>query len=170
MLKMIFSGGQTGADRGALEAADELGFPYDGWVPRGRRANDGTVPEKYKLREHANPDYPPRTWANVRDSEGTLIVCPLPIASGSKLTLKYCRDQRKPVVVRDFVKVRTQPDEVAEEVLAWCRKQRVTVLNVAGSREKRCRGIQEAVRTLIKTLIEKDAKADAEAREEAEAL
>ena len=44
LISKIISGGQTGVDRGAIEAALELGFPYGGLIPKGRLAEDGAVP------------------------------------------------------------------------------------------------------------------------------
>lgn len=51
MLKKIISGGQTGVDRGVLDAALEAGFPCDGWCPPGREAGDGVIPDRYLLTE-----------------------------------------------------------------------------------------------------------------------
>jgi hypothetical protein len=51
MLKKIISGGQTGADRAALDAAIRLGIPHGGWVPKGRLAEDGRLPDRYQLEE-----------------------------------------------------------------------------------------------------------------------
>ena len=39
MIGKVISGGQTGADRGALEAALKAGFAYGGLVPKGRLAD-----------------------------------------------------------------------------------------------------------------------------------
>lgn len=95
----IISGGQTGADRGALEAAFKLGRPYGGWVPRGGRAEDGVVPTHFELWEHPSSDYPPRTYANVRDSDATLLVSRLPLQQGSRLTQRLCHDMERPLLV-----------------------------------------------------------------------
>jgi len=51
LIGKIVSGGQTGADRGALNAAIKSGLPYSGWCPKGRLAEDGTIPERYRLTE-----------------------------------------------------------------------------------------------------------------------
>ncbi len=53
LISKIISGGQTGVDRGAIEAALELGFPYGGLIPKGRLAEDGAVPEKFDRMEVA---------------------------------------------------------------------------------------------------------------------
>ena len=74
MIKKIISGGQTGADRGALDAALKLDFPCGGWCPKGRRAEDGPLDPKYPLMDTPGSDYETRTEWNVRDSDGTLIL------------------------------------------------------------------------------------------------
>ena len=53
LISKIISGGQTGVDRGAIEAALELGFPYGGLIPKGRLAEDGAVPVKFDRMEVA---------------------------------------------------------------------------------------------------------------------
>ena len=73
----IVSGGQTGVDQGALEAAVDLGVDWGGWVPKGWRAENGTVPEQFRARmqEHVSANYIVRTRQNVADSHATLILC-----------------------------------------------------------------------------------------------
>jgi hypothetical protein len=73
-LEKIISGGQTGVDRGALDAALEASFPCGGWCPKGRKAEDGPIPARYPLKEMDGPAYRLRTERNVRDSDGTLIL------------------------------------------------------------------------------------------------
>ena len=84
-ISKIVSGAQTGADRGGLDAAIYCDLPYGGWVPRGRRAEDGVIPETYEnLRETGNNDYLVRNEANVVDSDATVVMaCGLP-TGGSK--------------------------------------------------------------------------------------
>ena len=53
MIEKIISGGQTGADRAALDVAIKLGIPHGGWIPKGRKTEDGTLPQKYKLQQMA---------------------------------------------------------------------------------------------------------------------
>ena len=61
MITKIISGGQTGADRAALDVAIKLDIPHDGWIPRGRLTEDGTLPDKYQLKEMLTESYPART-------------------------------------------------------------------------------------------------------------
>src|SRR5262245_55320595 len=95
----IRSGGQTGVDRAALDVALELGLPCGGWCPRGRRAEDGPIPDHYPLRETRSPAYPVRTRWNVRDSDGTLILTRGRPDRGTLLTEELARDMGKPLLV-----------------------------------------------------------------------
>lgn len=75
LLTKIISGGQTGADMGALKVAKELGLETGGTMPKSFIAHDGEHPEfatLYNIKEHASPKYPPRTACNVRDSDATV--------------------------------------------------------------------------------------------------
>jgi len=88
---VIISGGQTGVDRGALDAAARLGIAHGGWCPRGRRAEDGEIPERYRLRETPSRRYAQRTAWNVRDSDATLVLIEGDLAGGTALTVRLAR-------------------------------------------------------------------------------
>ena len=82
----IISGGQTGADQAALDAAIALGLPHGGWLPRGRKTESGPLPPHYSLRELRSARYRDRTDKNVRAADGTLICSFGPLGRGSALT------------------------------------------------------------------------------------
>lgn len=93
----IISGGQTGADRAGLDFAIAHGFPHGGWCPKGRKALDGPLPERYLLQETPSEDYPQRTEWNVRDSDGTVVFMLAAKASGgSAKTLAVARKTGEP--------------------------------------------------------------------------
>ncbi|HSR12366.1 MAG TPA: putative molybdenum carrier protein, partial [Thermodesulfobacteriota bacterium] len=96
MVKKIISGGQTGVDRAALDVALELGIPAGGWCPKGRRAEDGRIPDYYPLQEASSPEYPVRTQLNVEDSDGTLILYRNSPAGGTALTIRLAKRLKKP--------------------------------------------------------------------------
>lgn len=129
MLKIV-SGGQTGVDRAALDAALQLGLPCGGWCPKGRRAEDGPIPASYPLKETDSADYAERTALNVRDSDATLILAKAPLAGGTQLTLKTARRLHKPCLVFDPEK----PGSL-EKARAWLENGGFSVLNVAGPRD-----------------------------------
>ncbi|MGO9833558.1 MAG: YpsA SLOG family protein [Polyangiaceae bacterium] len=143
----IVSGGQTGADRGGLDAALALGIEHGGWCPAGRRAEDGQVPRVYALRETTSAEYAERTKANVRDSDGTVVFTRGAATGGSALTLRAARRLGKPVLHLDLAKV--DGEAAAERVRGWCVESSIAVLNVAGSRESKAPGIGDDVRQLL---------------------
>lgn len=96
MLSKIISGGQTGADQAALDAAIELGIPQGGWIPKGRLTEAGTLPEKYNLTEMPTKAYLKRTRQNVLDSDGTVIFSHGELKGGSKRTADFATELRKP--------------------------------------------------------------------------
>ncbi|MCI5220281.1 MAG: hypothetical protein D3914_14100, partial [Candidatus Electrothrix sp. LOE2] len=81
-MKKIISGGQTGADRAALDAAIERGIPHGGWLPKGRTTEDGPLGQQYRLQELDSYRYRDRTEKNVKESDGTLIVSYGPLTGG----------------------------------------------------------------------------------------
>lgn len=128
-LERIVSGGQTGVDRAALDVALRLGIPCGGWCPRGRRAEDGRIPDRYPLHETPSADYAQRTEWNVRDSDATLILFRGRLTGGSALTSRLAEKYRRPCLEVDLA----SPSE-ARAIRAWLRGNGVRVVNVAGPR------------------------------------
>lgn len=150
-VQRIVSGGQTGVDRGALDAALELAIPHGGWCPRGRRAEDGRIPSHYRLQEMHSADYARRTEQNVLDSDATLILHGGTLSGGTALTHRLCVRHGRPHLVLD-------PAErgAVEAARAWLEEQQVRVLNVAGPRESSCPGIGQRTRQFIARLFTSD--------------
>ena len=94
MIKKIISGGQTGADRAALDVAIKFIIPHGGWIPKGRITEEGPLPDKYKLQEMSTSSYPVRTEQNVIDSDGTLIISHGELTGGSAYTRKMAMKTR----------------------------------------------------------------------------
>lgn len=153
-VKKIVSGGQTGADRAALDVAIERGIPHGGWVPAGRRAEDGPLPARYQVCEGPSAEYEERTEWNVRDSDATLIVSMGPLTGGSALTLQLARRLGKPVLHID--REQLGPDEAVEAVRSWLFETRPAVLNVAGPRTSTTPGIYEVTRELLERVLAAD--------------
>ena len=130
----IYSGGQAGVDRGALDAAIELGNPCGGWCPTGRAAEDGPIPPRYPLFE-AKGGYRERTRRNVEGSDGTLILHRGPLGKGTQLTFDICRELDKPVCLVDANTM--SPAMAAVVAREFIEAHDVERLNVAGPRESR---------------------------------
>ena len=152
-LRKIVSGGQTGADQGALGACLRKKFPYGGWVPKGRRTEKGKVPARYrKMRQHGSRHYPPRTEKNVVDSDGTVIFTYGKPDGGSLLTIAFAKQHGKPCLKVDL----NRPHESAvAKVVRWAKRHLPddAVLNVAGSRRSKAPGIHRAVKQVIMEVL-----------------
>ena len=94
-LNTVISGGQSGVDRAALDAAIQLSIAHGGWCPQGRRAIDGMIDERYQLTETPSAHYSQRTEWNIRDSDATLILGWGPLDGGSALTAKLAGQMKK---------------------------------------------------------------------------
>jgi len=149
MLKKIVSGGQTGVDRAALDAAQSRDIEVAGWCPRGRRAEDGSVPDRYPLRETPDDAYEQRTSWNVRDADGTLIITAGPMEGGTALTAREARSQGKPLL-----HVHTTDPVPVEMIRAWREDNNIRILNVAGPRESEAEGIYEEARDILERFLD----------------
>ena len=130
----IVSGGQTGVDRAALDAALNRSAEIGGWCPQGRRAEDGVIDEKYTLQETPKDTYRQRTQWNVRDSDGTLVLTRGVPVGGTAQTIEFARDLKKPYLVIDMEQ--REPSKKQIEVIKyWVSMHAVQTLNVAGPRE-----------------------------------
>ena len=129
----IVSGGQTGVDRAALDVAMELGLRIGGWVPKGRLAEDGRIPDRYvNLRETDTAEYPRRTFLNVRDSDATLILSHGPLTGGSLFTMETAVKLGRPSLHVDLMG--KSDDDAAVDVRRWLAAVGARTLNVAGPR------------------------------------
>ena len=159
----IVSGAQTGVDRAGLDAAIHCKIPHGGWCPKGRKAEDGRIPDKYGLLETSTADYLTRTEANVVDSDATLIITPGRPSRGSLRTIEFCMKHGKPW---HHVSLEATPQKQAvKEITLWLNGDpemndyetyeacppKECVLNVAGTRGSKLK-VHENI--IINLLIE----------------
>lgn len=132
MIRKIISGGQTGADQAALDIAIKLNIPHGGWIPKGRKTENGPLPDRYLLQEMPTESYPKRTEQNILHSDGTLIISHGKLTGGSKLTRDLTAKHNKPYLHIDLSK--NSASYSAELIRMWLSDNGIKVLNVAGSR------------------------------------
>ena len=149
MVSKIISGGQTGADRAALDIAVKLGITHGGWIPKGRLAEDGVLDGKYQLQEMETSKYNRRTEQNVIDSNGTLIISHGALTGGSEYTREIAIYHSRPWLHIDLND--TMAFQAAEKIRTWIAENEIKVLNVAGSRASKDPGIYNATADILET-------------------
>lgn len=147
-LEKIVSGGQTGVDRAALDTALAHDIPVEGWCPQGRRAEDGSISDRYPLEETPSEEYAQRTAWNVRDSDGTLVITDGRLEGGTAYTVEEATRQDKP-----FLHVRLSDPVPIPMIQAWAEENDIRVLNVAGPRASEVDGIYEGARVMMERLL-----------------
>ncbi len=143
----IISGGQTGADRAALDAAIFLGIEHGGWLPKGRKTEDGPLSAQYCLQELASASYRVRTEQNIINSDATLIFSFGPLTGGSALTEALAIKHNRPCLHIDFESVPSKKAILAVE--KWFHSRIIKTLNIAGPRASGEPHIYDAVFNLI---------------------
>lgn len=152
---MIVSGGQTGVDRGALDAAMALGIEHGGWCPMNRMSEDGSIPSRYDLTELSGADYARRTEQNVIDSDATLVLYEGPLIGGTRLTVKFAKEHARPCLTQPLGR-RFDSDRVRK----WLAETKPLRLNIAGPRESKYPGIGERAFAAVLEIFEQGSKRD----------
>ena len=152
----ILSGGQTGADRAALDFAIEFGLPHGGWCPRGRIAEDGPIDERYQLVETPSRRYDQRTRWNVRDSDATVVFSTMrEVSGGTGLTLALAERAGKPWLQLSSEAASATGADPAGELLAFLAAHHVERLNVAGPRESQEPLVAAFVRSVLVAALDR---------------
>ena len=147
VIQKIVSGGQTGADRAALDFAIEHGLPHGGWCPQGRMAEDGEIDWRYRLKETPSPSYVERTEWNVRDSDGTIILSIAKnLGGGSQLTVQFAMNHKKPYL---HLSKSMDGDSAAVKLRQFLEQNQIKILNVAGPRSSTEPAVEEFVKSVL---------------------
>jgi len=147
----IISGGQTGVDRAALDAALESGVSAGGWCPEGRLAEDGPIAEKYPLQELPDGGYKERTLKNVQDSDATIIIYFKSISGGTKETLLCCLNEKKPYLLIDGSGI--TEDSASKRIKQFIDENQISLLNVAGPRASKEQRAYEYTKQVITLML-----------------
>jgi hypothetical protein len=154
----IVSGGQTGVDRAALDAALEAGCECGGWCPPGRWAEDGAVPARYPLKELPVGSCPERTRRNIEDSDGTLVIWFAGAGPGTLLTLEHAAASGKPLLTIDGGTTRVT--EAIDKVMKFVECCAIRTLNVGGPRVSEARAAHGYTRQVVAGLLQRALNTD----------
>jgi hypothetical protein len=145
---VLIAGGQTGVDRAVFDFALSRGITCGGWCPKGRLAEDGTIPERYPVKEWHSPLYEDRTKQNILDSDGVLIVFGSAMDRGTRLTLQLAEMMGK----RHYIHSLKQEREI-RPIHNWMSDNQIRRLNIAGPRESNDNGIYLETLTFMNRLF-----------------
>jgi hypothetical protein len=143
----IVSGGQTGAGRAALDWALANRITHHGWCPKGRKAEDGVIPRRYRLKETRSAASTVRTRWNVRDSDGTVIFSlARTLSGGSRLTAEFAKKFEKPLLhLTGAAGATVQGRRLAR----FIRQHQIRTLNIAGPRASEEPGVARFVLAVL---------------------
>jgi len=147
-IETVISGGQTGVDRAALDTAFLLNISCGGWCPKGRRAEDGRIPNKYPLRETPSEHYAQRTEWNVLSSDGTLILTCGDLIGGTAYTAQIAELTEKPLLILEL-----SADTDTHAFFEWICNHEIQKLNIAGLRESQSLGIYDRTTRYLFALL-----------------
>ena len=138
VVRQINSGGQTGADRAALDFALKSGIRHGGFVQKGRTDEDeARIPDMYaNLREAPHTDPAVRTVLNVAASYGTVVLShgPLEEGSGEKLTADVATLLERPLLLLPLDPKTLTITQAAKTLRTFLEDEQIAILNVAGPR------------------------------------
>jgi hypothetical protein len=158
---MIVSGGQSGADRAALDFALEFGLAHGGWCPRGRLAEDGPIDERYELTETPSRRYSQRTEWNIRDSDATVVFSlTRNVSGGTALTLGLTRRMGRPCLHLASEDLSATGRDAAEVLLDFLATNHVTRLNVAGPRASQEPFVAAFVRSVLVAALDRSGESE----------
>jgi len=151
-IKKIVSGGQTGVDSAALDAALEFGIPIGGWVPKGRRNEyNEIIKSDYNIQETPSVDVNQRTEWNVRDSDATLIIYRMVLKGGTDHTVQSAINNKKPYLLIDLSHLSVL--DAKQRVSVWLSTINGTILNIAGPRDSEDNSIYCDAKELITSIL-----------------
>jgi hypothetical protein len=143
----IISGGQTGVDRAALDVALKHEIESGGWCPAGRLDEFGRIPDRYPVKELEHGGFTERTFQNVKDSDGTVIIYRGAPSGGTEQTIRFCVEQEKPHEMIDASSFSIK--KAAQLIAGFVRENKIEILNVAGPRQSEwAEGYDYAFRTM----------------------
>ncbi len=146
----IISGGETGVDRAALDFALENQIDCFGWCPKGRKAEDGVIPNIYPLKEAATSGYEKRTLKNVEESQGLMVFVDGEPDNGTILAIDHAEKKNKPIYI---IHLSMNVEDQETGILDFLEDQEVTIVNIVGPRESNNPGIYRKTKSFLEELL-----------------
>ena len=152
MIKKIISGGQPGAEQAALDAAIKLDIPHAGWTYKGRKAEDGILPEEHNLKEIDNPSYFKRLEKNIIDAEGTVILTYGQLQIGTKSVRQLADKHKKPCLPLDLKECTL--NHAISSIRKWMDNHEIGEIFFTGSKPIAAPNIYEEVILIVEGICQ----------------
>lgn len=139
IIEKVISGGQNGADIAGVVTAKMFDIPTGGCLPNGWVTLSGSRPNyesEFGMTQHTSSKYPPRTYLNAKESDGTLRFASNFSSAGEICTLKAIESYKKPHLDID----KNSPIST-QQAADWLVDSNIRVLNIAGNSLKNDKNI-----------------------------
>jgi len=142
-ISLIISSGAAGAEAAALDVAQRLKIPYDGYTATSALLDSHPMTRRYRLREQSFASEREKDEANVRLADAALIFTPGDLNGTPAHVDAYAQSSGRPSFHVDLNAM--EPLQAAFHIRIWADKYRPGRLFVTGSRETEAIRIYQAV-------------------------
>lgn len=151
MLRKIISGGQSGAEKAALDTAIKFNLAHGGSLIFGKKSGQDSFSEVYQLNDIDIENCSKKIEQNIIDSDATLIISHGVLIGLSLMTQKIASRLNKSWCHIDLMEM----DEFEGAVILhdFINSNEIEVLNVAGSNTSQDPFIYRSVKSIIETFI-----------------
>ena len=147
MVLKIISGGQTGAERAALDFAIRMNIPHCGYIPMSKAPLTGPYRGRYNLQLMPTFSRIKSIEQNVIDSDGTLVISHRKVSVDVKYSLEMSVLHSKPHL--HVVLHQKATSQVSQDIKRWIKDNNIEILNVTGPMATKDPNIYDAVMNIL---------------------
>ncbi len=150
MIEKIVSGGRTGVEMAALDAAIKVGMAYGGWIPKNNGEFGDMKANKYNLTEMSTTHRVETFKKNIRESDGTLMLSHGTLSKDVKTTKNTIQRYSTPLLHVDLSS--TNAFNAASLINDWLIDNDLNILHVTGPTENEDDNIYSATLDILQAV------------------